>query len=493
MGSEPLDEVAVAIVGAGAGGLALGALLNRAGVHDFAILERSDGVGGTWRANRYPGAACDVPSRLYSLSFAPNPAWSRRFSPQPEILAYLEGIADDFGLRDRIRMNTEVRGARFDPEAGRWTLALGEGRTLRGRVLVTAVGQLSRPKVPDLAGLDTFAGTHFHSARWDPDHDLSGRSVGVIGTGASAIQIVPAIADRAERVTVFQRSPHWILPRMDRPYTAFEKRLLAAVPPVERALRATEWLSHEVRWFAFRAEDTWLAAAVRAIIRRSVRRAVADPALREALIPTDAVGCKRVLLSDDWFATMVRDDVSLVTDSIEQVRPEGIRTAGGTVHDLDTLIFATGFHATDLLAPMAIEGPRGTLDEAWAPGASAHLGITVPGFPNLFLLYGPNTNLGHNSILFMLECQAGYVVQCVRRILDRDLGALEVRAEVAARFDAEVQEALQRSVWAAGCRSWYKTASGRITVNWPWTTTRYWWRTRRPAWTDFVEQPADSR
>lgn len=491
--STAADEVTVAIVGAGAGGLALGALLDRAGVPDLVILEQGDGVGGTWRANTYPGAACDVPSRLYSLSIAPKPDWSRRFAPQREILAYLDRCADDFGLRDRIRLRSEVRRARFDPGGGRWTIETADGRTVRARVLVTAVGQLGRPKIPDLPGLDTFAGTTFHSARWNAGHDLSGRSVGVVGTGASAIQIVPAIAERTEGLAVFQRSPHWVIPRWDRAYTAAEKRLLAAVPPIERTLRAIAWARHEAQWVAFRTEDTWAAAAVRALSRWAMRRAVSDPALRAALIPEDQVGCKRVLLSDEWFRTVARDDVALVTSPIASVLPDGIRTEDGTTHRLDTLIFATGFRATELVAPIQVEGTRTSLETAWHDGASAYLGMTVPEFPNFFLIYGPNTNLGHNSILFMLECQAHYVVQCVRRLLDRDLRALEVRPEVFERYDAEVQQALERSVWASGCRSWYKTESGRITTNWPWTTARYWWRTRRPEWTDFVEHLGASR
>jgi cation diffusion facilitator CzcD-associated flavoprotein CzcO len=470
----------VVIVGAGAAGLAMGIRLKRAGFEDFTIVERSREVGGTWHDNRYPGAACDVPSHLYSFSFAPNPDWHHKFARQPEIARYFSDLVDRFGLAAHLRLGTEVRGARFDDGGGRWQVDTSAGELAAG-VLVSGTGQLNRPRVPALPGLDGFAGIRMHSARWDPSIDLAGKRVVVIGSGASAVQLVPEIARTAAHLTVIQRSPGYVIPRKDRAYRAWERWAFRHVPGVRWAYRASIYGALEARFPALRA-GSWMNRLVRWMAIRHLNTQVADPALRARLTPDYPLGCKRILISDDWYPALVRDNVSVVTAPIEGVTADAVITADGASHAADALIFATGFESTSFLAPMQIVGRDGVaLTDAWRGGAEAHRGIAVSGFPNLFLLYGPNTNLGHNSILFMLECQTRYVVRCLQLLVQRGADWLDVRREAMDRWNAELADALAGSAWAAGCSNWYKTADGRITNNWSGRTTRYWWQTRRPA------------
>jgi len=480
----------VAVIGTGFGGLAAAVRLKQAGIDDLVLFEKSDDVGGVWRENTYPGAACDVASHLYSLSFAPKADWSRRFAPQAEIHQYLRDVARDFGVLPHIRFGTEVLGAAFDEENGTWRLTLAGGGEHEADVLIAATGQLSRPSTPDIPGLDRFEGTLFQSAQWDHDHDLTGERVAVLGTGASAIQFVPAIAPEVASLAVFQRSAPYVLPKPDGPYDAKARRAYRRIPGLLRLSRERIYLTNELRSLGFNTEPRLLFAH-RARYRRHLREVVPDPELRAKLTPTDPMGCKRILMSNDWYQALQLPQVEVVTDRIAEVRPHSIVTTDGVERTVDTIVLGTGFAATEFLAPMRITGRDGRdLHEQWKDGASAHLGTVVPGFPNLFVLYGPNTNLGHNSILVMLEAQIGWVVQAVRALAQGRVRWLEVRREVADAFDAWVQERVGHTVFAGGCRSWYLTASGRNTQNWPASTLTFRRRLRRLDLDEFEPAPA---
>jgi cation diffusion facilitator CzcD-associated flavoprotein CzcO len=484
----------VAIIGTGFAGLAAAVQLTRAGVDDLVLFEKSGDVGGVWRDNTYPGAACDVPSHLYSLSFAPKPDWSRRFAPQAEIHQYLRDVARDFDVLRRIRFDTEVLGAAFDEAAGRWRLRLAGGGEHEADVLITATGQLSRPSTPGIPGLNGFQGAVFHSAHWDHAHDFRDRRVAVLGTGASAIQFVPAIAPVTARLSVFQRSAPYVLPKPDRAYRSRALTRFRRVPGLLRLSREGNYFSNELRTLGFNTEPRLLFAH-RARFREHLLREVPDPELRQKLTPTDPMGCKRILMSNEWYPALQLPQVEVVDDLIAEVRARSIVTADGVEHPVDTIVLGTGFAATEFLAPMTITGRGGRdLHQQWKEGASAYLGTVVPGFPNLFVLYGPNTNLGHNSILVMLEAQVGWVVQAVRALRDRRVPRLEVRADVAAAFDAWVQRRLRGTVFATGCHSWYLTESGRNTQNWPASTLTFRRRLRRLRLEDFEltpRRPAD--
>lgn len=468
----------VAIIGSGFGGVAAAVRLLQAGVRDLVLFERGDDVGGVWRANTYPGAACDIPSHLYSFSFAPKADWSRRFAPQAEIHAYLRDVARDFGVLPHIRFGTEVLAATFDEAAGRWRLELSDDTVREADAVIAACGQLSRPARPAVPGLEDFRGALFHSAEWDHEHDLTGKRVAVLGTGASAIQFVPRIAARTARLTVFQRSAPYVLPKRDRPYSRQTKAVYARMPGALRASRWANYWNNEVRTLGFNTEPRLLAGHLLRY-RRHLRRAVADPALRARLTPADPMGCKRVLISSDWYPALQLPQVELCTDRVVRVRAHSVVTADGTEREIDTLVLGTGFAATDFLVPMRVTG-RGGIDlhEQWAGGASAYLGTAVPGFPSFFTLYGPNTNLGHNSILFMIESQVGWVVQAVQQ-LQRGTAWIDVRPEAARAFDDWVQARTRRTVFAGGCTSWYLTAGGRNTQNWPASTLTFRRRLRR--------------
>lgn len=476
----------VAIIGAGFSGIGTAIKLREAGVRDIALFDRGDRVGGTWRENTYPGAACDIPSHLYSFSFEPRPDWSRRFPPQHEVLEYLEGCVRKYGLTEHLRLGTEVAGATFDEERGTWTLALGsDGQTHECDVLVAGTGQLSRPAYPLLPGIDEFDGVAFHSGQWRHDHDLRGRDVAVIGTGASAIQFVPAIAPDVRRLTVFQRSAPYVIPKVDREYGAVHRRLFASTP-LPRLAR--------LGFFAYFEGVTpgFIGTRPRAILPLSVshqallRWQVRDPELREKLTPDYGIGCKRVLVSNDWYPALQRPNVEVVTDRIRSIASGGIVVEGGRNVQADTIIYGTGFAANDFLAPMAIHGLGGReLNEVWREGAEAYLGMTVAGFPNLFILYGPNTNLGSGSIIYMLESQIRYVVDACRRLESERAAYLDVKPDVQERFSREISERMRQTVWQTGCTSWYVTQSGRNTNNWPGHMLEYRRRTRKIAPGDY--------
>lgn len=479
----------VAIIGAGFGGIGMGVRLRQAGISSFTIHEKAGNVGGTWRDNTYPGAACDVPSHLYSLSFAPKADWTRKFPQQPEILAYLEQVVDDFGLRPHLRLESEVAAATFDEDQGVWDLEFADGTTDRVEVLISATGQLNRPHIPDLAGLPSFGGTAFHSARWDHSHDFTDRHVAVIGIGASAIQFVPEIARQARSITLFQRSVNYVAPKPDAEFSARTKALFRRVPLVRRLYRASIWARFDAHWVLFR-RNSKPGRVLRQRFAKALEPLMSDELPEAALLPDYPVGCKRLLIANDWYPTLLEPHVTVVTDPIDQVDSTAV-VAGGIRHQVDTIVFGTGFESTGFLAPMRVIGRNGLdLHEQWSDGAEAHLGMTVTGFPNLFLLYGPNTNLGHNSIIFMLERQIGYVLTCIRSLVEDHLAWLDVRPEVQQRSNRRLVRELDRTVWAANCQSWYKTASGRITNNWSGPSVLYWLRTARPHRGDFTRAPA---
>jgi cation diffusion facilitator CzcD-associated flavoprotein CzcO len=475
----------IAILGAGAGGLCMAIRLKQSGVHDFTIFEKSQRVGGTWNDNTYPGACCDVPSHLYSFSFERKSDWSRVFAPQQEIQTYFEHCVEKYGLRKHIRFGVEIAHARFDEEQGVWRLATTAGEEIVANVVVSGLGQLNRPHVPAIPGIEEFEGTSFHSARWRHDHDLAGRRVAVIGNAASAIQFVPPVAEQVEQLHVFQRTPNWMIRRNDRAYTDAEKRRFARFPWLERLQRALIYLALESRWLAFTVGSR-MSRRMERMASDCLAEEIPDPSLRAVLTPDYPVGCKRILISDDYYPALRRDNVEVVTEGIERVTSDAIVTKDGKRRPVDTIIFATGFETTSFLAPLELEGRGGRkLREAWRTGAEAYLGVTVTGFPNLFLLYGPNTNLGHNSILFMIECQVNYILRCLAELNRRELAWLDVRPEVQERYNEAIQRQLARTAWNASCGSWYKTESGKITNNWSSFTLAYWWKTRRPDFSAF--------
>lgn len=486
----------IAVIGTGFGGLGMGARLRQAGIESFTIYEKEHQVGGTWRDNTYPGAACDVPSHLYSLSFAPKADWTRKFPQQPEILAYLESVVDRFGLGPHLRFGTELSEATHDEDRHEWRLRFADGTDDVVDVLVVATGQLNRPWTPPLSGLADFAGTAFHSARWpaagDPAGDLGGKDVAVVGIGASAIQFVPEVAKAAHSVTLFQRSVNYVAPKADAEFKPATVRRFQRFAWLQRLYRFTIWARFEahVVWFRKRS---WSAERMRWMFRRQLRQLVSEELPEHAVVPDYPIGCRRLLISNDWYPTLLQPQVEVVTAHVERVTETGVR-AGGREHRADVLIFGTGFTTTAFLVPMRIVGRDGVdLHERWVDGAEAHLGMTVAGFPNLFVLYGPNTNLGHNSIIFMLERQISYVLSCVRRMVEDSAASLEVRQEVEAASNRALARRLDGTVWASSCHSWYKTASGKITNNWAGPTLRYWAVTARPKRDHFEATPRRDR
>ncbi|XVU30066.1 flavin-containing monooxygenase [Actinoplanes sp. CA-054009] len=465
----------VVVIGAGFGGIAAASALLGAGFTDVVLLERAAEIGGVWRDNTYPGCACDVPAPLYSYSFAPNPVWSRRFPPHHEILDYLRRVADERDITSRVRLGADVVEARWHD--GRWVITIAGGEQIEADVLVPAVGQLTKPVVPSLPGADRFRGPAVHTARWRPGLPVDGARVGVVGTGASAIQLVPAIAGRAAHVTVFQRTAPWTLPRPDRRYGVGRRVAYRKIPVLMGLPRAGVWAMTIVTGRALLGRRV-SGALLRTISGLQRRWQVRDPELRAAVTPDEPMGCKRVLFTSAWLPALTRPDVSLVTEKIVELTSDGVRTADGAAHPCDLIVYATGFAASDLVTPLRIAGRDGvTLDEEWRDGAYAHLGMAVPGFPNLFLMYGPNTNTGNTSVLYFHECQARYLVQAVRR-LAQGSKPLEVRRDVAAAYDEEIQRRLSGSVWTA-CQNWYRNASGRIVTNWPGMASEYKRRTAR--------------
>jgi cation diffusion facilitator CzcD-associated flavoprotein CzcO len=478
----------VVIVGTGFSGLGMAIRLAQRGEQDYRILEKAADVGGTWRDNRYPGCACDVPSRLYSFSFAQLPTWSRDFATAPEIWAYLREVADRYAVRDRIEFGADLRAAEFDREAGRWTLTAADGRQWTCDALVLGVGALHEPKVPDLEGLDAFEGEVVHTARWPERDDLDGRRVGVVGTGASAVQLIPEVAVRAAHTTVFQRTPAWTMARQDKAWSPRRQRIFTRWPAVQRLVRWRTYWALEARAPMF-VRFPVLAGLVQRMALRELARAVPDPETRRRLTPDYTLGCKRILLSNDYWPTFARKDVSLVTDPITRVEPRAVVTADGSRHEVDVLVLGTGFGVSGSTDRIDIRGLDGrTLRDAWSGGMQTNLGITVAGFPELYLLLGPNTGLGHNSVVTMIEFATGYVLEAI----DAGRGAPRVVTQQAQdAFTAEMRSRSKHTVWATGCRSWYFDRFGNNTSLWPGSTVGYWWRTRKVDPSHFA--PVDAR
>jgi cation diffusion facilitator CzcD-associated flavoprotein CzcO len=469
----------IAIVGGGFGGVGAAVMLRRAGYEDVTVFEKSERVGGVWNHNTYPGAACDVPSHLYEYSFAPN-AWSRRYAPQAEIQAYVEGVARRHGVLDRVRTGTEVKSARWDEGRGRWLLETSAGPH-EAEILLTACGQLSVPRTPPLPGLESFEGPAFHTAEWRHDVDLAGKRVAVVGTGCSAIQTVPAIQPEVAQLAVYQRSAGWTLPKMDYAYPAWAHRLFRRFPALRRLDRASVFAFMEFGAAAM-TNRPWLLPVFRAAGRRQIAKAISDPELRRKVTPTDEVGCKRIMLTDEWYPTLTRPNVELVTEGIEAVAPSGIRDRAGVERPADVLVLATGFATHGFVAPMEVSGRDGrALAEEWSEVARAYLGLSVPGFPNMFLLYGPNTNGGTGSVIYTIESGIRHVIAALGEMERAEADRIEVRREEAERFDRELRAALAKSVWHTGCTSWYVDENGNDPNQWPWLWSAYRRRTAKLA------------
>jgi cation diffusion facilitator CzcD-associated flavoprotein CzcO len=470
------SRVRVAIVGAGIGGLALAIGLRRTGRDDFVVLERSDGVGGTWRHNTYPGAACDVPSHLYSYSFAPNPRWSRAYAGQAEILEYLERCADEGGVRGHLRTGWPVAQALWSEAEQRWTLRSTGGDVVVADIVVFATGLFDEPRVPAIDGLESFAGPTLHSARWDHSVALADQRVGVIGTGASGVQIIPEVAKVARATTVFQRTPPYVLPRKDPAFTP-EEQARFAKDPAELARVRDELYRMFEDTIAFR-RDAPMAGVIKEIALDHLARRIEDPRLRAALTPDYELGCNRTLISSAYYRTLLEPSVALVTERIARVVPGGVETADGRVHELDVLVLATGFRAGEYLHGIEVVGREGaSLHGCWAEAPRAYLGMAVTGFPNLFVFYGPNTNQGGNSIILILEAQAGYVLAALAAMDEAGVAAVDVRREVLEQYDRDLQAAMADTVWATGCNSYFTDASGRIVTQLPQTSAWYAART----------------
>ncbi|KJY22301.1 MULTISPECIES: NAD(P)/FAD-dependent oxidoreductase [unclassified Streptomyces] len=481
------EHVRVAVIGSGFSGLGAAVRLRREGITDFVVLERAGSVGGTWRDNSYPGCACDVPSHLYSFSFAPNPDWPRSFSGQPHIRAYLEHVADTFGLRPHIRLDSEVRMMRWDESELRWEIETAQGE-LTADVVVSATGPLSEPKLPEIPGLAGFPGKVFHSARWDHDYDLRGKRVAVIGTGASAIQIVPAIAPDVQRLTLFQRTPAWVMPRTDRAITAVERWMHRQLPFTQAARRGLTWAIRDLQVGAFTKRPNQLGF-VEALAKANMARSIKDPAMRARLTPSYRIGCKRILLSSTFYPALARPNVDLVASGLKEVRGSVLVAADGTEAEVDAIVFSTGFHVTDLPIAERVVGADGrSLADTWKDGMASLRGATAAGFPNWMTIIGPNTGLGNTSMILMIESQLNYMADYLRQLTV--LGgngaagkagrvALAARPSAVNAWNRKVQARMERTVWSTGgCTSWYLDENGRNTTVWPGTTGEFRRETR---------------
>ncbi|MFD0367840.1 flavin-containing monooxygenase [Streptomyces sp. NPDC059071] len=478
------EHVRVAVIGSGFGGLGAAVRLRREGITDFVVLERADSVGGTWRDNSYPGCACDVPSHLYSFSFAPNPDWPRTFSGQRHIRAYLEHVTDTFGLRPHLRLNHEVTRMAWNEDELRWDIETSSG-TFSADVVVSATGPLSDPRIPDIPGLAGFTGKVFHSARWDHDYDLTGKRVAMVGTGASAIQIVPSIQPKVGRLTLFQRTPPWVMPRMDRAISAPERWLHRRLPFTAAARRGILWGIRELQVSAFTKRPDELGLVER-LAKANIARAVKDPALRARLTPSYRLGCKRILLSNTYYPALAQPNVDVVASGLKEVRGNVVVAADGTEAEVDAIIFGTGFHVTDMpIAPRVIGADGRSLAEHWKTGMESLRGATAAGFPNWMTIIGPNTGLGNSSMILMIESQLNYMADYLRQL---DLltpagpggrAALAARPSAVNAWNRRVQSRMERTVWkAGGCESWYLDANGRNTTLWPGTTGEFRRETR---------------
>jgi cation diffusion facilitator CzcD-associated flavoprotein CzcO len=484
---NPASDDPIVIIGSGFSGLCMAIALRKAGYRHFVILEKSADLGGTWRDNTYPGCACDVPSHMYSFSFELNPGWSRMFAPQHEIWEYVRHCASKYGITAHIRFGCSVESMEWDEVIGRWRIATAAGDVYTARAVVSGIGALHLPSIPEIPGADQFAGAAFHSARWDGSCGLSGQQVAVIGTGASAIQFVPQIARHAAQVYIFQRTPPWIIPRPDFEIPPAVRAAFAAGPPVMRTFRHGIYWLLEMRAAGFAVHPRLMAPAQR-MAERHITRQIGDPALRAKVTPDYAIGCKRILLSSDYYPALTRPNVELVTDPIGRITKSGLVCTDGSAYDVDVIIYGTGFKTVEALAELTVAGRDGVkLQDVWRGGVEAHHGVTVAGFPNFFLLLGPNTGLAHNSVIFMIESQVQHVMSCLRLMARQDGKTIEVRPAAQRRFNEGIQRRLGRAVWSeGGCTSWYLDADGVNRALWPGFSFEYWARTRRARPADYV-------
>jgi cyclohexanone monooxygenase len=477
----------VGIIGAGPGGLALGIFLRKAGFDDFTVFDREDGVGGTWRINTYPGLACDVKSHLYSYSFDLNANWSRLWSAQPEILEYFEQCARRYELGPNLKLNTEIVSARWDADS--WELTTAAGEQFRFDIVVSAVGLFTRPLLPDLVEEQPFTGTLMHTARWDHSVDLSGARVAVLGTGSTAAQLIPEVAKVAAKVYSVQRSPTWILPKPDRPYSEREKWMFAHVPFAKKIYRTRLWLRSEsnIGVIEHGSEKT---QEFKGIAVRTLEAAVADEALRRKLTPDHPFGCKRLVFATDYLQTLTQPHVEVVASPARALRARSLVTEDGTHLDVDAVLCATGYAAADYLGQIDVVGEEQTLRQAWSEGAYAYLGMAVPGFPNFFMLYGPNTNVGSNSVIFMLEAQAHYIVRALKHMRRKGHTYVAVRPSTMAAFVAKIDEWMAGTVWLTRCSNYFRAANGRVVTQWPRSARAFWAMTRRFRPADYTFEPA---
>ncbi|TGK07528.1 NAD(P)/FAD-dependent oxidoreductase [Leptospira semungkisensis] len=472
-------SISIAIVGTGFGGLAAAIQLKKNGFHNIKIFEKSNSVGGTWRENTYPGAACDVPSHLYSFSFEPNPNWPRKYSAQPEILAYLQHCAKKYDIIPHIQFQTEIESANWDENSGVWKIRTTKNESFEYNIFISAVGQLNRPALPELKGLETFSGKIFHSANWDPSYNFAGKNVAAVGTGASAIQFIPQIVNQGANVTIFQRTAPWVVPKPDREYFGFEKFLFKYLPGYRLLHRFQIYIWNEIRMIAFQ-KNNHANKIVKWMSLSHMRKFIKDPKLREILTPDYPVGCKRILLSNDYYEALAKPNVSVTSESISEIQKDGILTKDGQFRKFDALVFGTGFKATEFLSPMKIKGVQNLdLNDAWKSGAEAYLGVAVSGFPNFYILYGPNTNLAHNSIVFMIESQVRYIISALQEMRKKGIRSLTPKKQTMKNYNESLGSKFDKFVWDTGCTSWYINESGKNTNNWPGHTYEYSFRTRK--------------
>lgn len=467
----------IGIIGSGFGALAVAVELKRSGHTDLRLWERADDLGGVWRDNTYPGAGCDVPSPLYSFSYEPNPRWTRRYALQAEIHDYIRRVADKHGISPLVQYNREVVAATWNEDSSTWTVTFADNSTQTVDLLISAVGQLSRPKLPPIPGIETFTGTSFHSAEWDHDFDATGKRVAVVGAGASAVQFIPKLAGEAARLTVFQRSPNYLMPKPDKPYTGFHKTLFKVAPVTQTVERGGIWTIME-QFAQGLKDDSRMGKINKRIAMRHLDKQVKDPALKAKLTPDYPIGCKRILFSNEFYPALAQANVDVVTSAVTAVTPDGVIDAEGNEHKVDAIVYATGFDAQNFLESIDITGTGGQkLATQWADGAHAYLGMYVPNFPNMFVTYGPNTNLGGGSIIYMLEAQARHMRQAIDRLKAGSFTTIEVTEQAEEAYDREIQDRLDVSVWSH-CDNWYRHPSGRITSNWPGATLPFAKRTK---------------
>ncbi|NPT62265.1 flavin-containing monooxygenase [Paraburkholderia elongata] len=485
--SAPIDTD-IAIIGSGFAGLGMAIRLRQAGMTDFIIAEKAESVGGTWRDNHYPGCACDVQSHVYSFSFAPNPRWTRMFARQPEIRAYLEECTQRFGIRRHLRFGHELASAIYDETRHRWQLTFANGQQWSARVLISGMGGLSRAAVPNIPGIEKFKGKAFHSQHWDHAYSLEGKRVAVIGTGASAIQFVPQIAPRVSHLNLFQRTPPWIMPKADRAVKPFEQWLFKHLPFTQKIMRSALYCMLESRAFGFAIHPSLMKTAQK-VAERHLRRQVPDPQLRATLTPNYTMGCKRILISNDYFPALSRQNVSVTTTGIARVEEDAVITTDGARHPADCLIFGTGFQVADPFPAGVVRG-RGGVDivDTWRDGAHAYLGTTLPGYPNFFMIVGPNTGLGHNSMVFMIESQVEYILRALKTMNTERADAIEVRPHVERAYNEQIQQKLGRAIWSTGgCKSWYlDPKTGKNTTLWPGFAYKFRQATRTFSMDDYL-------